>query len=168
MLFRSVCLTLLLLISSIVTAQYPDGTLVFSNKKGLVGNVARRISGGDHYTHVGIVIDGYVYESDWPKAVRTPVANYGKPRTTNDYYTPKVQANIANMRAKAVAMLGTPYSLKGYKGRRVGRNGQWCSPYVGKVLIAGGWKLSASHYHEPQDLLTAVQPYYEFVGRVRR
>jgi len=158
-----------LLVCSIVQAELPDGTLVFSNKKSLVGRVARRITGGDQYTHVGIVLDGYVYESDWPKAKRTPVSQYGKRRTTNDYYVPLVPVDTTAMRAKADSMVGQPYRLRNYfrpGSRQV--NGTWCSPFVGQVLNAGGYSLSASQYHEPQNILNATGESFHFRMRVRR
>lgn len=159
--------------SAIAHAQHmPDGTLVFSSKRGPIGRIAQRITGGDQYTHVGVVIDGYVYESDWPRSKRTPVAQYGKARTTNDYYTPAQPLSpqtIDAMRAQANATLGQPYRLRGYfNPARTHADGTWCSPYAGRVLQAGGVQLSTSDYHEPQNLLGRVRDQYRFSNRVRR
>jgi hypothetical protein len=155
--------------ANLVFAQHPDGTIVLSNKKGIVGRVARRITGGDEYTHVGIVIDGYVYESDYPRSKRTPVAQYGKRRTTNDYYHPIHPVDVGAMRDKANSMLGLPYSLKNYvRPGSVVEQGMWCSPFVGKVLNAGGFRLSEQDYYEPQNLLQSVGSQYRFYSRVNR
>jgi hypothetical protein len=78
---------LLCVFTGTVCAQYPDGTIVLSSKKGLVGRVAKRITGGDQYTHSQIILGGRLYESDWPRAKVGPIENY-KRRTTNDYYVP--------------------------------------------------------------------------------
>ncbi|MEW3709422.1 hypothetical protein QOZ51_30145, partial [Pseudomonas aeruginosa] len=92
----------------------------------------KRISGGDHYTHVGIVIDGYVYESDWPRAKKTPVSQYGKRGSTNDYYAPARSLDVDAMRKKAESMLGTRYSLRSYFRPDRKSNGTWCSPFSGQ------------------------------------
>ncbi|MFK5173533.1 hypothetical protein ACI3QN_13550, partial [Propionibacterium freudenreichii] len=77
--------------------------LVMSSKPGtIVGNVAKRLTGGDQYTHAAIVVDNHIYELDWPRARRTPVANYGKPRAIYHYYSPVVPytpSQVAAMQA---------------------------------------------------------------------
>lgn len=156
-----------------VSAQtVPDGTLVFSSKRGIVGRVAKRITGGDQYTHVGIIFGNYVYESDWPRAKRTPVSSYGKRGSTNDYYVPASPIGpqqLNAMRAKAQSMLGQPYRLRGYfRPSTRPTDGTWCSPFVGYVLNAGGSSLSASDRHEPQTLLDRVDGGYRFHTRTRR
>ncbi|TWT91402.1 C40 family peptidase [Neorhodopirellula pilleata] len=170
--FRMILLVASLAIASTCNAQsVPDGTLVFSNKKGIVGRVARRITGGDRYTHVGIVFDGYVYESDWPRSKRTPVQSYGKPGSTNDYYAPSTPIDrdrLAAMRSQANATLGTPYRLRGYFRPGVTSAGTWCSPYVGRILAAGGSSLSNHDRHEPQNLLRRVGGDHRLSSRVRR
>jgi hypothetical protein len=158
-----------LLFASAANAQYPDGTIIMSSKKGLVGRIAKRLTGGDQYTHSAIVFDGYAYESDWPRAKRTPVGSYGKRGTTNDYFIPTGPVSVDAMRAKANSMLGQPYRLRNYF--RPGSpkvHGTWCSPYVGQVLNAGGYQLSPQQYHEPQSLLQAVSPNFRYVGTVTR
>jgi hypothetical protein len=156
------------MLSTLAHAQYPDGTLVFSSKRGLVGRIAKRITGGDQYTHVGIVFGGRVYESDFPRATSTPVSQYGKRGTTNDYYVPtRPIGDINAMHATAQSMLGTRYGLRGYI-KPVRKPDMWCSPYVGKVLNAGGQRLTASDYHEPQNLLNRMSGSLQFGGRVVR
>ena len=79
---------MIMFFASICQAQYsyPDGTLVFSSKKGLIGRVAKRITGGDQYTHVGIIIDGYIYEQDFPKSKKTPLSYYRyKPKSNKPF-----------------------------------------------------------------------------------
>jgi cell wall-associated NlpC family hydrolase len=148
-------------------AEYPDGTLVFSNKRGIIGTVAKRITGGDQYTHVGVVLGGRVYESDWPRVTAKPIASYGKRRTTNDYYVPLQSHNVQAMRLTAESLIGTSYRLRGYF--RPTRNpGLWCSPFVGRVLIAGGYPITSRDYHEPQNLLTRLDGQFQFVNRVVR
>lgn len=153
-------------------AQMPDGTLVFSNKRGVIGRVAHRLTGGEHYTHVGIVLGGRVYESDWPRATSHPVAHYGKFRTTNDYFVPQQlfsSASTQAMRYQASSLMGMPYSLRRFFNPHVADDrGTWCSPFVASVLAAGGRPTTPSQSHTPQRLLNAVGSHYQFVGRVRR
>lgn len=168
---RLLLLAMLLLLASTAVGHWPDGTLVFSSKKGIVGNVAKRITGGDQYTHVGIVFAGQVYESDFPHARRMDVRVYGKRGTTNDYWVPRHvldRNTIDKMKSKASSMLGTPYRLRGYFRPGARSNGMWCSPYVGKVLNAGGRNLRPQDYHEPQNILTRIGHDYQFAARVRR
>ncbi|MEM1224592.1 MAG: hypothetical protein AAGJ40_02785 [Planctomycetota bacterium] len=153
-------------------AQVPDGTVILSSKKGLIGRIAQRVTGGDQYTHAAIVLDGYVYESDWPRAKRTPVNQYGKWRSTNDFYVPSQplsRGQVSAMRSKAQSMLGTRYDLRNYFRPGSARNaGTWCSPYVGKVLGAGGVTLSSHQMHEPQNLKQAIGHRYRFARRTLR
>lgn len=168
---RLLLLALLLLLGSTAVGHWPDGTLVFSSKKGIVGNVAKRLTGGDQYTHVAIVFDGQIYESDFPRAKRTPVVRWGKRGSTNDFYVPRVpldEREVAAMKSKATGMLGTPYRLRAYFRPGARSSGTWCSPYVGRVLSAGGRHLTARDYHEPQTLLSRIGHGYQFAGRVRR
>jgi hypothetical protein len=44
----------------------------------------------------------------------------------------------------------------------------WCSPYVGRVLNAGGYSLTPKDYHEPQNIFARVGHNYQFAARVRR
>lgn len=143
--------------------------IVFSSKASLVGRIANRITGGDQYTHVGIVIDGYVYEADWPRVRKVPVVRYGKRFTTNDYYslglTPAEKAIIKRAMERR---LGEPYRLKNYFYPQLRKTrGTWCSPFAGTSLNqVGRFQLSPSQYYEPQDLFNATQP--EFISRVTR
>jgi len=149
--------------------QIESGTLVFSNKSSLVGRIAKRVSGGDHYTHVGIVIDGYVYESDWPRSKKTPVNQYGKRFTTNDYYRPNHALDVTAMRSTAESMLGQRYSLKNYfRPGSQPSNGTWCSPFAGRVLNSGGYNLTPTQFHEPQAIYNTIRPQFSFVQRVTR
>jgi len=170
---KTILFLILFCLTNTSYAQYPDGTLIFSSKKGLIGRVAKNMTGGDQYTHVGVVIDGYVYESDWPRAHAVPVANYGKPRTTNDYYIPKVPfsvVEVAAMRANAQINLGKPYKLRNYlRPRSKKTDGTWCSPYSAGVISASGrYQLSQHDGYEPQNLLRAVRSGYTFRSRIVR
>ena len=154
-------------------AYYPDGTIVLSNKRGLVGMIARRITGGDQYTHSGIVLNNRVYESDFPRVRSTPVSRYGKRRTTNDYFVPAVPYTphqVHAMRDVAQSRLGQPYRLRSYFNPSVVTpSGTWCSPYVGQVLNASGrFGLSSYDMHEPQNILNRVGDSYIFHSRVTR
>ena len=166
-------LLIFLVWASISRAQsFPDGTLIFQSKKGLIGNIAKRMTKGDRYTHVAIVIDNQVWESDWPRAKRSPISNYGKRRSTNDYYipiNPLSSSSISAMRKKAQSLIGKPYRLRNYLRPNSPRTqGTWCSPFVGQILNAGGYSLSSQEYHEPQNLLHTIQPNYQFLKRVRK
>jgi hypothetical protein len=159
---------MVLLLGCGLSQAQESGTIVLSSKTGLVGRIAKRISGGDHYTHVGIVIDGYVYESDWPRAKKTPVSQYGKRGSTNDYYAPTKSLDVDTMRQKAESMLGTRYSLRSYFHPDRKSNGTWCSPFSGEVLNAGGCNLTPAQYHEPQNIYETLRSEYNFESRVVR
>lgn len=167
---KPILLIIVLAFTTQASAQYPDGTIVMSNKPNtLVGRIAKRIAGGDHYTHIGVVIDGYVYESDWPRAKRTPVGQYGNRRTVNDYYVPTVPLNVEAMRAKANSMVGQRYQLRNYLNPNSPKTqGTWCSPFAGQILNAGGYNLTPSQYYEPQNIINAVRSQYQFRHQVRR
>ena len=171
--FRKFVLILFFLFTNSVFAQYPDGTLIFSSKNGPVGRIAKRITGGDQYTHIAIVIDNIVYESDWPRAKATHVSRYGKPRTTNDYYIPNNAYSTKEVKAmlnNAKANLGKPYRLKNYiypNSRPT--NGTWCSPYTSNVLESSGRYMFTQHdRYEPQNLFTKIRNDYSFLLREKK
>ena len=165
----------LLFCSEICSAQqYPDGTLVMSNKPGtIVGNIAKRMTGGNEYTHIAIIFDDLVYELDWPR-VKNPVhfSKYGKPRTVNDYYIPIIpytnqQANDMVMYAKS--KIGQPYQLRNYLNPNSRKTvGEWCSPYVAAVLKSGGVNITEWEGREPQRILNKLRHNYKLITRVRR
>lgn len=168
MLFRVALFVLLF--TGTVCARYPDGTIVLSSKKGLVGRIAKRITGGDQYTHSAIILNGRLYESDWPRAKVGSIWSY-KRGTTNDYYvpvTPYSPSEVQAMLAKARSLIGRPYDLKNY--RKPGSRqtyGTWCSPFVGQVLNnSGRHSLSSHDYYEPQNLREATSGTHRFYGRV--
>jgi hypothetical protein len=149
----------------------PDGTLVMSSKPGtLVGNIAKRMTGGDKYTHIGIVFNNHVYESDWPIAKKTPVHLYGKARTVNDYYYPKQPiSNVAAMMDVAERELGKPYKLRNYLNPRSKPTyGTYCSPYVAKVFTDSGTPIPKYYGYEPQRLLSFLNNRYYFHHQVKR
>lgn len=153
--------------------QYPDGTIVFSYSKSIIGRIARRMTGGDHYTHVGIVFDGMVYESDWPRSKRTPIREYGKRGGTYDFFIPADPYSadeIARMKAKAIAELDKPYQLRNYlKPHTKKTRGTWCSPYTASVLNASGrWQITAKEAYEPQNLYKVVGPSYYYHSSIKR
>lgn len=168
LLLIALLLLIMTLLSSIGNAQsLPDGTLVMSNKPGtLVGNIARRLANGDEHTHVGIVFRGRVYHMDFPYATSVPVAKYGKRGEVIDYYVPTSPVQEAGkMLAAARSMMGQPYSLRGFM-RPHRKPGTWCSPFVGKVLNAGGYHIPPSVYHKPQTLLNYMRSQVRFSHRV--
>lgn len=142
--------------------------LILSNKKGLVGRVAQRIT-KDYYTHSAIELNGWVYESDYPRVKKTPVWDYGKPRTVNDYYQLNLSQNEINrMQAYAESRLGEPYRLRNYfrPGSRK-TNGTWCSPFIGDILNKSyTYKVNKYESFEPQNLFNTIRP--EFNHRVIR
>lgn len=165
---------LLLFLSSTSYAQYPDGTLVFSSKPNtLVGNIAKRMTNNAQYTHIGIIFDNMVYESDWPRVQRTPVSQYGKRKTVNDYYIPSSpfsKDEIDRMKNHATSRLGEPYQLRDYlrKNSRRTTRGTWCSIYVGEVMNQGRYRFSFQQMFEPQKLSNLIAGQYIFTKRVFR
>lgn len=166
---------LLVLITLLICVpDYPDGTLVLSSKPNtLVGNIAKRLTNGDQYTHIGIVVDNKVYESDWPRAKSTYTQYYGKHKTINDYYiptTPYTNSQVVSMRNSVQQRVGQPYQLRNYlrpNSRRT--KGTWCSPFVQQTLNdSGRYKLSNQQGYEPQSLIESVIQDYSFTQRVYR
>lgn len=51
------------------------GDILFQSNDGIIGT-GIQIFTGDPWTHVAIVIDGEVWEQDWPRIKHTPVAKY--------------------------------------------------------------------------------------------
>jgi hypothetical protein len=148
---------------------YPDGTLVLSSKPGtVVGNIASRLTGGDQYTHIAIVIDNQVYESDWPRSKSTPLSHYGKRRGVYHYYrptTPYTREQVDRMRDSVQSRLGQPYRLRNFlrPGSRQ-TEGTWCSPFVATALNASGrYQLAPQQSHKPQTLLESVHHDYRRV-----
>jgi hypothetical protein len=127
--------------------------LIFSTKNGPIGRIAQRMT-GDYYTHSAIVLNGYVYEQDWPRAKRTSLSEYGKRRTINDVYNISLsQGQVSAMQRYAETRMGERYRLKNYLFPRSRKtNGTWCSPFVGQVLNSGGYQLHSSQMHEPENL----------------
>lgn len=172
--FVKMLMTVVLLLgtTTVANAQYPDGTLVLSQSRGLIGRIAKRIT-GDHYTHIGIVIDGKIYESDWPRTKRSPIRGYGRRKATYDFYvpnTPYSSHEVARMRSYATSKLGQPYQLRNYfrPGTRPTK-GTWCSPFVGKVLNSSGrHRLSTGQSWEPQNVINTLRSQHHFSGRIGR
>ena len=139
-----------------------DGTLLLSSKPNtLVGNVARRLTGGDKYTHIAVVIEDIVYESNWPRSKATAISSYGHKKEIVHYYEPKIpytKEEIEKMRITSKSEIGKPYRLKNYlwpNSREV--DGGWCSPFVGKVLNASGrYRLNKNQTYEPQNLIDSI------------
>lgn len=170
---KFILFTVFTVLGSMAFGDYPNGTLLFSSSKSLVGRIARNMTGGDQYTHTAIVIDNYVYEADWPRVKRTHVNSYGKRGSTNDFYIPKIeftQDEVNKMRAKATSLIGTPYRLRNYfrpNSRPV--NGTWCSPFTGIVLNSSGrYRISQREMFEPQDLFHKTQIDYNFKTQIRK
>lgn len=142
------------------------------NANTVVGRVAKRITGGDKYTHVGIVLNGYVYEADWPRVKKTPVSGYksNRRRVNVDVYAPSrpfSQAEVQAMVNHAEGKLGQKYGLRSYFRPGAKANGTWCSPYVKDVLNASGrYNLSNGDGHEPQNLLGAINSDYQSAGSI--
>lgn len=161
---------LILLFATTATAQdVPDGTLVLSYKNGLIGRIARRIT-KDHYTHIAIVVDGKVHESDWPRSKATPVSRYGKRRTVNEYYVPNTpydNAQIARLRRSVP--IGEPYRLAGYFAPHKASGDVWCSVYVARALNATGrFQISRWTGREPQRIINQLNNQYTYSHTVRR
>lgn len=162
---------MILLWCSTVFAQHPNGTLVLSSADTIVGRTAKRITNGDRYTHIGIVIDGQVYEATLPRAKRGPIASYPSRRSTNDFFEPihpYSYQEVDRMRRFANSQLGVPYKLRNYfhpRSRPV--NGTWCSPFVGRILNASGrHHLSKHQMFEPQNVINTLRNQLRFARRV--
>lgn len=163
-------LTIFIFLVSHAYAQYPPSTIGFANKPNtIVGTIASRLTGNERRTHA-VYIDGRtVFESDWPRAKATDIGHAFKRGTFTDIYVPiNPNYDTASMRRQAVSMIGQPYRLRNFlhpRSRPV--NGSWCSPFVGRVLNAGGYNLSPQQYHTPERLLNAVRHNYRYLHTIR-
>lgn len=172
------CFVFLLIISAVsvhgLSQDYPDGTLILSSKKGVIGRIAKNMTGGDQYTHVSIIIDEYVYEQDFPRSKKSRLVGYRyKPRSTNDFYVPTRQytkQEVDRMRNYAESHLGQRYQLKNYLNPRSRKtSGNWCSPWVGRVLNSSGrYNLSTRDHFEPQNLISKIRNEYTLVSRLTK
>lgn len=146
-----------------VSGGLPDGTLVFSSKPGsLVGGVANRMATRSQgfraeSTHVGVIIGGRVYHSDYPRVgtVRVGVLKRGE---VARYVVPAVpfsRVEVEAMRRHASSRIGERYRLRGFL-RPDGVTGGYCSPFVRDVLRAGGMRLSYRDGFTPDLLMRAV------------
>ena len=159
---RYILFVLTCLFCSVCSGQY----IILSTKQGPVGRVARNIT-GDFYTHSVIVLDGWVYEQDWPRSRKTPLAFYGKKRTINDIYLlPLTRQQVHLMKQYAESRLGEPYRLRGYFRPGARTNGTWCSNFVGQILNTGGYQLTPSQMREPENLRQQLNPQFRY--RYRR
>lgn len=152
--------------------SYPDGTVVYSNSISRIGRIANRLT-GDHYTHIGIVLDNKVYEADWPRICKGPVEEAGKAKSTNDYFVPKkpfTKEEIAKMKKYAEEQIGKPYQLRNYFWPRTRpTKGTWCSVYAGMVLNASGrYDMDKKTIFEPQRIFEKIKNDFEFRTRVIR
>jgi hypothetical protein len=142
-------------------AELPTGSVLLMHSDNVVGRVARRVLDGDRYTHAAIVIDGQVYEADWPAVQVHPAATYRRPATEIVVYVPRrpfTPAETAAMRAYAVAHLGQPYGLKTFFAPRTRPNGKtWCSRFVKDALnVSGRYELTEHQGREPHNLAAAI------------
>lgn len=154
---------LALAIASTASAQLPDGTLVFSSKPNtVIGNVAKRMAARAQgykatHTHVGIVLGGRVYHSDYPR-VATYALGVQKLGEVTSYHLPSRQytpSQVAAMTHYAQSQIGRPYRLRGFI-RRDGGEG-WCSTFVGQVLNRGGHNITKQQRFTPDNLQRAIQ-----------
>lgn len=158
----SVLLIFISLQTSVLTAQVPDGTVVYSSKpNAVIGRVAKRwATRAQGYaardTHVGIVLGGRVYHADYPSVTSYPVG-HDKPGVVvryeypNRQYTPQ---QIDAMKRYAQSQIGQPYRLSGFI-RNDGGEG-WCSQFVRRVKERAGHKLSYRDGFTPDNLRRAL------------
>jgi len=146
------------LLPSIASGQY----IILSTKQGPIGRIAQRIT-GDYYTHSALVLDGVVYEQDWPRARKTSLSTYGKRRTVNDvYYLPMTRQQIDLAKRAAESRLGEPYRLRAYFRPGARSNGTWCSNFTGQVLNSAGYNLTPAQMHEPENLRRQLNPQFQY------
>ena len=162
MLIMSVGMTLVVFTTD-VKADYPDGTIVYSSKPNhIVGRVAQRWATRAQgyratYTHVGIVLGGRVYHADYPRVEAKPIGQFKRGEIASyslpaRQYTPQ---QVAAMTAYAQSQLGQPYRLRGFI-RGDGSEG-WCSTFVKNVLNRAGHNLTYRDGFTPDNLLRAIR-----------
>ena len=144
-----------------VDAKYPDGTLVFSNKPGtLVGNIALRSASKAQgyqakWTHVGFILDGKIYHSDFPVTTTRTSFKRGEKGIFILPSRKYTDQEIYNMKKYANSQLGKRYSLRGFRLRN-GEEG-WCSTFVGQVLNQAGHNITKQQRFTPDNLIEVVK-----------
>jgi hypothetical protein len=159
---RSVWFFVLVSIGSTAIAQVPDGTMVYQSKPNtIIGDVAKRwASRAQGYqaidTHVGVVIDGWVYHADYPRVARYRVGQE-KRGVVSRYELPDRQytpGQVDAMRRYAQSQIGQPYRLRGFI-RNDGTEG-WCSQFARRVKEQAGHRLSYRDGFTPDNLRRAL------------
>ena len=148
---------LIWLILSVQAIGYENGTLLFSKTNLLPGRIAAKFIAPGNFQHVGIIFDGYVYESVWPRAKRSTVKRAMLPGWSYwaiEPVTPYTTKELRQMRQEACDNLGKPYRVKNFLWPRTKETyGTWCSQYVREVLNASGrYQFTWNHGWEPQGL----------------
>lgn len=141
-----------------------NGTLVLGNKHSVLGNyLSRRME----YSHVGIVLDGKVCESDWPHVKCTPIGSWQQSGTSYDWYAPNrpyTARETRRLRRFVNRTLGDPYQLKNYllPGTPRTESG-WCSTWAARALNrTGRYRISRREAWNPELLHNQVQSNYHY------
>jgi hypothetical protein len=149
----------------------PDGSLVFSGLRTPFGRLVERAV-GHPYTHVGIVLDGRVYEATLPRVKSSPAAAPGLRGGFYHWYSPNVRFSVgesAGVRSFVSSQVGRPYGLRTWVNPRVSsQRGIYCSELAGQALTASGrYRLPRAAGYDPAALLRAVGSDYRFRGVTR-
>jgi hypothetical protein len=150
---------LIFLLSSI-----PDGSIIFvENGSDIVKNITN-----SYLTHVAIVFNEYVYESNHPKVKKTPVEKYLKINKNIIILSSKVpysNKEVKNMQRFAESQIGKKYSVKAYI-RGIPAEGMHCSEYISEILIKSGrYQSSVPSRVTPGSLWKSIKNDYEEKAR---
>lgn len=156
-------------LSANVQAQ-PNGTLVMGNKESALGYY---LSQQMTYSHVGIVLDGKVCESDWPHVKCTPIGSWQQPGTNYDWYAPDrpyTARETRRLRRFVNRTLGRPYRLKNYLFPNTPRTQSgWCSTWAARALNATGrYRIRRREAWDPEMLHNQVRQDYHYINSTHR
>jgi hypothetical protein len=149
----------------------PDGSLVFSGLRTPFGRLVERFV-GHPYTHVGIVVDGRVYEATLPRVKSSPAAAPGLRGGFYHWYSPDFpfsSRESAGVREYVAGQVGRPYGLATWVNPRVSaQRGIYCSEFAAQALTASGrYRLPRAAGYDPAALLRSVGSDYRFRGVTR-
>lgn len=156
-------------LSADVLAQ-PNGTLVLGNKESVLGYyLSHRMT----YSHVGVVLDGKVCESDWPHVKCTPIGSWQEPGTNYDWYAPNRPYTARETRRThrfVNRTLGRPYRLKNYLFPNTARTRSgWCSTWAARALNSTGrYSIRRRQAWDPEMLHNQVRQDYHYIHSTHR
>lgn len=135
--------------------------IIFGKGRALT-SYAIRLRYQSRWSHVGIIINGFVHEAVWPEGViKTPLREF-KRRYGKGRWEIATAFAASGWEARAQQLLGTPYDLFGAAGIGFGTtklddpNKLWCSHHV--AIVLGTLRPERLNRLAPEHLWMFTQP----------